>query len=208
MVKISSILAMACMAALWVAPANAATTLYTSEAAFVADIQPDFYLENFDAYTYGSYTEWTLPLGPVNGYSYTISTGPGAVSYLWSGYGDMSTNNAEDPLVVDFTGKEVTAVGGNFYGSDIDGNWMAATVTIDLSDGTQYSYSNTSQGDFRGFIADVPIVSMSIDAPDDEVNSVYVWSTMDNFYVGTPEPAAASMLILGGLALIRRRRRA
>ena len=52
--------------------ATAGTTVYENEADFLAAIG-DYLLEDFDGYSYGSYTEYTLDIGPQNGYSGTIS---------------------------------------------------------------------------------------------------------------------------------------
>jgi hypothetical protein len=178
--------------------------VYEDEGTFLDNILPAFLLEDFDGYVYGGFTEYTLDIGPMNGFAGTISAEGGANSFLWSGDGNMSTENATDYLRVDFTGDPVTAVGGWFFASDISGYFVPnRPVVIDLSDGTHYEFVPTSDTDFRGFTTDEPISWIKIDCPDD---ASYYWSTMDHFYVGAvPAPGVLALLGLAGLARSRRR---
>jgi hypothetical protein len=169
-------------------------------------------LEDFDEYTYGSYQEPTLDLGPENGFSCTLSAAQG----LWSGDGNMSTNNAADPILVESTGDPVTFAGGQFFCSDIDGFYIPGLVRLELSDGTIEEYSPVEATVFRGFVSDVEIVSMSIDCPIDD--DTPRWATMDHFYIGGEEggsgvPATSTigvvvlMLAIMGVATLALRRR-
>ncbi|MDY7108781.1 MAG: hypothetical protein SYC29_09105 [Planctomycetota bacterium] len=178
--------------------------VYEDEATFLDNIQPAFLLEDFDGYVYGGYTEYTLDIGPMNGFAGTISAEGEANSFLWSGDGNMSTNSALDYLRVDFTGDPVTAVGGWFFASDISGFFVPGRpVVIELSDGTNYEFVPDNDTDFRGFTTDAPIDWIKIDCPDD---ASYYWSTMDHFYVGAvPAPGVLALLGLAGLARSRRR---
>lgn len=172
----------------------------TDEADFLAQLGTH-YLEDFDGYTYGSYTEETLDLGPVNGFSYTMSAyGEGAAG-LWSGDGNMSTNSALNPLLIEFTGDAVTHIGGYFFASNIGGDYIPGEVIITLSDGTVETLNPTGPDDFAYFISGSPIASIAIDAVDDPA---YAWATVDHLYVGVPEPASLLLIALGGLALRRR----
>jgi len=175
------ILATVFVLALSLGVSSATTVVYDTEADFLAAIGSDpFLLEDFDIYTYGSYTEASLDLGPENGFSCVISAGAGG---LWSGDGNMSTGNAGDPLLVDFllSPEPVLFTGGNFFASDIDGFYIPGTVVLELSDGTFEVYDPPGPSEFRGFVSDIPIMSLSIDALDDLATS---WSTMDHFYAG------------------------
>ena len=184
--------------------ATANTTVFDNEADFLAAIG-DYLLEDFDGYYYGGFTEYTLDLGPENGYSGTISAEGGANSYLWSGDGNMSTNNAQDWLRIDFTGLPTYSTGGWFFASDISGYFMAGRpVVIELSNGFIYDYVPASDTDFRGFVSDVALEWMTIDAPDD---ASYYWSTMDHYYVGGVIPAPGVLALLGLAGLVRSRRR-
>jgi hypothetical protein len=183
-----------------------AAVIYEDEPSFLANIQAGYYLEDFNGYVYGGYTEYTLYLES-NGWAYTISAEGGANSFLWSGDGNMSTNSALDWLRVDFDpdceNGLPTAVGGWFFPSDISGYYQAGPIVIDMSDGTHYEFNPASGTDFRGFTTDAPISWMTIEAPD---GAVYAWATMDHFYVGAvPAPGVLALLGLAGLARSRRR---
>jgi hypothetical protein len=182
--------------------ASAGTTVYTNEADFLAAIG-DYLLEDFNGFVYGGYTEYTLDIGPMNGYAGTISAAGAVNSFLWSGDGNMSTNDAQDGLRVDFTGLPTYSTGGWFFASDISGYFVAnRQVVIELSNGFVYDYVPISDTDFRGFMSTEPLEWMTIDCPDD---SSYYWSTMDHFYIDSPAPGALALLGLAGL--MRRRRR-
>ena len=178
-----------------------AAVIYEDEATFLANIQAGYYLEDFNGYVYGGYTEYTLDLSQ-DGWAYTISAEGGANSYLWSGDGNMSTNSALDWLRVDFTGDPVTAIGGWFFAGDIGGYYIPGTVVIEMSDGTHYEFDPVNGTDFRGFTTDEAITWMTIDCPEGAVNA---WSTMDHFYVGVPAPGVLALLGLAGLVRSRRR---
>ena len=182
--------------------ASAGTTVYDNEADFLAAIG-DYLLEDFDGYYYGGFTEYTLDIGPMNGYSGTISTDGLVLAPLWSGDGNMSTTNAQDWLRIDFTGLPTLSTGGWFFASDINGYFVAGRQTvIELSNGFIYDFVPVSDTDFRGFVSTEPLDWMTIDCPDD---ASYYWSTMDHYYIDSPAPGALALLGLAGL--MRRRRR-
>lgn len=171
-----------------------AATVYTDETTFLGATQPGFYLEDFSGYTYGSFTGPSIDFFQ-GGWAYTIS----APQDLFSVDGAMSTNVGADPMYVDFTGDDVTAVGGWFYASDFDGYYIPGDITLTLSDGTVENYSPSGTMAFRGFTSDVPITRLTIETPVD-------FPVMDHFYVGAvPEPGSLALLGLGALALLRRR---
>jgi MYXO-CTERM domain-containing protein len=181
--------------------APAMADVYTDSASFLAAIEPGYYYNNFTGVPTGAQPSLSYSSG---GFSYTISTGPGALSGLYNDTGLVSTDNAQDVLYIEFTSGNVTAVGGNFWATDISFFPIAATVAINLSDGTSVSFNSTSANDFRGFTSNVTITSMTIDAID---GVAFAWTAMDNLYVGmVPAPGAMALLGLGGLAASRRRR--
>ena len=179
-------------------------TVYTDETAFLTHLNPAYFLEEFSTYTYGdplsgydpsnpsSVNQLTHDYGPVNGYSWTASTIPSDLVSppigLFSLPGALSTYAAEDLLKITFTGKPVTALGGIFASTDINGNVIQQTVTINLSDNTPVSFTGS---DFRGFTSDLAITYLTIDAVDLDPNNPY-WPKLDHLYVGSavPEPAA------------------
>ena len=147
-------------------------TVYYNHDEFVAVLAGDFFFDDFAWLGWGTISAPSYQFGPVNGYSYTAS----AVENVFSIPGAMSTNAHGDPLTIVFDGLPVTAVGGDFYCSDFDGNPVVAVITITLGDGT--SVELTYPTVFVGFASVEPITSMTISCGED------VWATYDNFYVG------------------------
>ena len=178
-------------------------TVFTDMASFMANVQMGSYTNNFATVPTGA--QPALNFGPVNGFAYTVSAAGAGSNQLFNDPGIISTDSALDSIVVTFTGAPVTAVGGNFWATDISFFPTGTGITINLSDGTNISYTSTGPSDFRGFISDVAITSMTIDAPDVPGNA---WATMDNLTVGAavPAPGAVAVLGLAGLAGVRRRR--
>lgn len=177
-------------------------TVYTTQASFLANVQPGFYFNNFTGVPTGA--QPALPFGPVNGYSYIIDTDP-TPNNLFNDPGIISTNLATDTILITFTGAPVTAVGGNFWATNISFQAIPAQISFQLSNGDTELFNSTAASDFRGFTSAVPILSMTIDAIDP---GVAAWTTMDNLYVGQviPTPGSLALLGLGALAAGRRRR--
>jgi len=188
--------------------ALAGTTVYTDQGSFLAAVQPGYYLEDFSAFTYGSFTDPSLDFGPINGFEYTMSAADG----LYSGDGHMSTNASYDSLDIAFTGSPVTAIGGLFWPTDDAGLGVFGRIALSLSDGTSVSLVGPTPDTFRGFVTDgTAFTSMSISSLE-EVQ----WPTVDNFYVGqaggetevVPVPGAFLLgIVCLGCAGRRRRRR-
>ena len=191
------------VAALAVTATAPAATIFEDETAFLANIQAGYYLEDFDDYTFGSYTEDSLDLGE-GPWAYTITTEGEGAPGLYSGDGFMSTNSALNRLVVNMTGADVTALGGSFFATDFDGLFIWANITVDLSDGTQVVYYPDPGFTFRGFTSDVPITQITIDASNDPF---LAWPSMDHFYVGAMIPAPGALGLLALAAVPPRRRR-
>lgn len=172
-----------------------ATMVFTDETSFLSAIQPGYYLEDFDAFTYGSFTGDFLDFGPTNGFSYTMSSLPDG---LWSGDGNMSTNSQNNLLDITFTGSTVTAVGGNFWPTDVDGYDLIGDITLSLSDGTTVNLVNADFSTFQGFVSDgAAFTSMSVDSTISDQ-----WPTVDHFYVGQANggpviPAPGAFLLCG-----------
>jgi hypothetical protein len=186
---------------------NAMAVWYTSEATFLAAMDPVFYLEDFDDFQYGvqlngSQTLWSAP--GANGYGWDASAALG----LWSNDGALSTNSAMDPLILTFTGNPVTAFGGIFYGSDVNGGVVpTAEVTVTLSNGEFQTF--TANGtDFLGWTGNAAIASVQLDVV--EPTGANVWNTADHVYTGAGVPEPATFVALGiglaALAVARRKR--
>lgn len=182
------------------APGNA--TVYEEEANFLGALASPYYLDDFNGFTYGGITTPTWDSPVVNGYSYQVSA-VGGSGNLYSSTGAHSVDSAAALLKVTMTGAPVKAVGGWFYGGDVNGAFVPATVTVALQNGFSYTFSPANDTDFVGFVADSAIASLTIDAGPDTPSPL--WPTLDHFYVGNPVPEPASLALLAVAALIRRR---
>lgn len=196
------------LAAAVAAPALGAT-VYTDESAFVAAITPGYYLEDFGAYTTWKSVPTPIHLGPVNGWTYDISSAPGNLWGLGTFSGCLSTEWPDATITVTPTGAQpVHAIGGLFFGTDWDGDLSACTISIVLSDGTTETFgSGTTDREFYGFRSPVPITSLSMNIPGNphNANLQEPYPTLDHLYVGAPEPATLSLLAVGALVFLRRR---
>lgn len=172
---------------------------------FLDNTQSGYYHEDFSDVGGGGQGP-SMDFGPVNGFSYTISAQGDGTEELFTDPGLMSTNSAGDQLVVEFTGDPVTAVGGNFFGSDIAFSPIASNMTVELNDGTVAEYESNSADAFAGFTTSAPIDSITIDA--EAIDAANAWPTISNLYVGQqiPAPGAVALLGLAGLVGGRRRR--
>ncbi|HRQ63598.1 MAG TPA: DUF11 domain-containing protein [Xanthomonadaceae bacterium] len=152
---------------------------YTDRDEFLANVQAGFYEEPFNDVPVG-------PAGPMlsfsgNGFSYDVTAVGAGSNNLYNDPGIVSTDSALDALRITFTGAPVTAVGGNFWASDIGFNPTGGEIILELEDGTIESYSPSSMTSFGGFVTVSPIVHITIEAPDVPANN---WTTMDNVIVG------------------------
>ncbi len=186
--------------------ASAMADVYTDEGSFLAGLDAS-YTNGFNDAVPGPSADLNYSSG---GFAYTVSaSGPGTNS-LYNDTGLISTDSATDGILVSFTGAAVTAVGGNFWATDILVFPTGTDVIITLSDGTSESFTSSGPSDFRGFTSSIAISSIFIDAPDaDPSFGPFYWATMDNLTVGTatvPAPGAAALLGLAGLGATRRRR--
>ncbi len=170
-------------------------------------IQPGFYLEDFATFTTPGPQGSSLDFGPTNEFSYTMSAPPSGLFVVSE---NMSTFEASEALVIDFTGSPVTAMGGNFWPTVSTGGDAVGIIEIWLSDGTNEVVTITNQDPrpFRGFVSyGDPFTSMSIKT-NYTVDPIF--PTVDNFYVGqvVPVPSAVLLGIIGlGYAGRRLRRR-
>lgn len=186
-------------ATLFAGASQATTTFHTDTSTFL------------DALIGGAYTESFNGLDPLVepsvfsglGFSYELSA-PGG---LYASGRDVGTNLPEKTLTITFTGRPVSAVGGNFFGTDINPDFLPETLLISLSDGTAVTWSPVAKSNFLGFTSTVAITSMTLEFADFYIGR-YV--TVDNLTVGVspvPEPGQWALLAmgLGALSLLKRR---
>lgn len=176
---------------------------YTDQPAFLAGVQPGYYLNDFD------YAPWTTLVDPAipspspfasGVWAYNISSPSGLSGQPIpppNGPGGAVANYRQgEAVTVTFTGTLPTAVGGIFWVTNLNGNFVnGGTVTITLANGGTYTYADTSNWDaFTGFTSSSGITSMTLSCDQ--------FATMDHLYVGTgtavPVPGA---IVLGAIGL-------
>lgn len=193
--------ALACL----ITPASA--IWYTDESAFLAAMDPTYYLETFDGFEFGvtlngTQTTWTAPGG--NGYGWDAFAALG----LWSLDGAISTDSPGDPIIFQFTGNAVRAVGGTIFGSDFAGAVVPnSEVTISLSTG-QSSTIFSDGTSFLGWVGQDAILDIEVFV--EQPVGVNVWVGVDNLYTGTflvPEPGTIVAIGIGSLLALARRRK-
>ena len=197
------------------AAAQAAVTVFTDRASFLAALtRPG--VDTFDDL---SVNQTDTPLFRFAGpYSYQASAGPvsdffpaGSGSDIW-----LANTVASDTITFSNFAAGMRAFGGNFFGSNIDGAFLPGqTMVLTANDGTTMrtvNLLNTNTATFLGFIADNALTSVTL-SPDGLPGDHLYWVSANNVTMGVvtavPEPEAYAML-LAGLALVgfgaRRRR--
>lgn len=191
--------------------ASAAITPYTSEAGFTPYLQTGYYFNDFTDAAAGD----TLSFSQ-GSFSYTISRVGGVgvsgvpTDFVKSGIGQgdaVSSINPGVSLVITFTGGNPTAVGGNFFWTDLSSpaKVVTGTVRIQLNDGTWQNVSSTAPGSsgnvgFGGFTTDgTPFTSLTFSLVG--YTSGDRFATLDNFYVGSAVPEPGGWVAAGFVAL-------
>lgn len=202
-----SLIAAAAAVAMAAGASNAAITIHTSLASFNAATTG----QATDGFTGFSITGTTAdPITRVVGpYSYRADVSPvglffgaGTVANPW-----LSTNTATDSIIFDsFTGG-VTAVGGNFFGSNIAGQFQLGDVlvtAVDSSGSVSQTIVGAQVGSFLGFVSNGALTSVTISAVQPAGGPL--WPTVDNLVLAVPTPGAVALFGLAGVAGLRRRR--
>lgn len=188
------------------APAQAAITVYTTLAAFNAATM----MSGTDTYTGFSISGSTAsPITRAAGaYTYTAAAstssffGAGTVGNPW-----LSTNIATDSVLFNTFVGGVEAIGGNFFGSDIAGLFLAGDVTLTATDSLGATSTQTITAatvtSFRGFVSTGSITGLTLSAVQ---TAVPLWPTADNLVLAkragivvpaVPESSTWLMMIAG-----------
>jgi hypothetical protein len=147
--------------ALWLRPqlTQAATTVYTNEADFVAAIGTLPAVLN--EFTNSAYFGWLAHPIQVytNAISYWIASQPPV--RLVGFDGALSTHDTNDEILVTFTSSNVAGVGGYFYAADNNAAPVSGSVLVRLSDGTEATVASSTGAppSFVGFLSDGPILT-------------------------------------------------
>lgn len=205
------------LAALLLATASAQADLlvYTDRTAFLAALSAP----GTDTFNDLTNAATATPLSRVAGpYSYQASAGP--VSDFWPAGSPpdiwLSTTSANDTITFDNFSAGVRGFGGNFFGSDINGNFdpyrtMILTATAGAFSRTVNLY-NTTTTTFLGFISSDPLATVTLH--NDGLPGAPYWVSANDVTLGVaavPEPESYGMLLAGlglvGFAMRRRVRR-
>jgi hypothetical protein len=201
-----SLLKPLCAAALLcaAAAAQADITVYTSQADFLAAVQAPG-VDTFDDLTVMQYGE-TLNR-TAGAYTYDAYSATG----LWGAGGDggdywLSDNVRVNPIVFSNFSGGVRGFGGNFFASDVLGQYTTGNLILTAIDGTALTYSlaGATTTDFLGFVSTAPLLAVTLGTD----GGTY-WPTANNVVLAVPEPATYGMLLagLGFIGMMSRRRR-
>jgi hypothetical protein len=202
------------------AAAHAALVVFNTQASFLASVVSP----GVDSFTGLSIIDSTPSplLRSAGSYAYTATSSSGASASSFFGAGSvanpwLSTNGATDTITFSGFSPGVNAIGGLFFGSDVNGAFTSGTVVLTARDSfgatSTQTIANAALSSFIGFQSTGTITSLAVSSVSP--NST-VWPTVDNLTLAVgavaavPEPQTWA-LMLGGLgaigALARRRRR-
>lgn len=194
-----------CLAAMLCAAAGAQAgiTVYTSESAFLSAVSAPG-TDTFDDLTIGSNGDTVYrSAGAYNYQAYSAAGiwGAGGPTDFW-----LSNNLSYNPIVFSNFSGGVNAFGGNFFASDIAGQFVDGTVVLTAVGGGTLTYdlAGATTTSFLGFVSTSPLTSVTLGTDGGPY-----WPTANNVVLAVPEPATYGMM-LAGIALLgvaaRRRR--
>ena len=195
--------------------ANAAITVYTSQAAFLSAVGTTG-TDTFAGLSITSVTPSPITRS-AGSFSYTATPAPaggffgaGTTTNPW-----LSTNTSDDVITFNGFSAGVVAAGGNFFGSDEFSLFAAGSVTLTATDGsgtTTQTITGATVTSFLGFVSNGPLLSMTLVSV--QPASSFLWPTADNLMLASavtavPETQTYAMMLagLGVLGFMARRRR-
>ena len=186
--------------------ASAAIVVYTNQAIWSSRVAIDGLVveqETFNSIKPGEYAS------PFGGSTASVEWSAQADNGLFVQDGVLSTNSPET-LTFTFT-PGVRAVGGNFFGTDIDFQNASVIFTVALSNGTSYTGEASSPASFTGFrsttAATISSLSIDVEPAAGFTDVPAVFPSVDNLYFGVTAPAPGAVALLGAAGLIGLRRR-
>jgi hypothetical protein len=195
-----------CLAALLCAAAGAQAgiTVYTSESAFLAAVSAPG-TDKFDDLTVQSYGDTVYRNAGFYHYqAYSASGiwGAGGPTDFW-----LSNNLRYNPIVFSNFSSGVNAFGGNFFASDVAGQFVNGTVVLTAVDGgaITYDFYGAAPSSFLGFVSTSALTAVTLGTD----GGAY-WPTTNNVVLAVPEPSTYGMMLAGitllGVAARRHRR--
>ncbi|MFT4175168.1 MAG: PEP-CTERM sorting domain-containing protein [Luteolibacter sp.] len=197
--------------------ARAAGTIYTTQSAFTAALNPGFYTETFSdslnlspdylsaTLSNGTYTAIATTKDIFGGSMEPYTTDLGGDYFLTLGGGSTFARS----ITLTFTSGNVNAIGGSFFLTNPRDGIVDAPITLTFSDGTSQVLNSQTNASFFGYIGTAPITSLTITS-----GASYHFPSIDNLILGSatavPEPSVPALLIGAGtlsIALARRRPR-
>lgn len=152
--------------------------VYTDVPSFVTQLAPDYREEFFDTLPTGQQLAWASPAGGVR----LSSVGQRDIGlHGWPNL--VTTERSWSAIKIDFA-PPVTAIGGHFWAAGVDGNATGTEIVVQLGDGTLHTFTSTGPDDFRGFVTEVPIQGISIDAPSSDPEGDVLFAYMSDIIVG------------------------
>ncbi len=196
-----------CLAAMLcgAAGAQAEIIVYTSQSDFLNAVSAPG-VDTFDDLAVASYGEVVHRTAGAYGYQAYSGTGiwgAGGPTDFW-----LSNNFRYNPIVFSNFSAGVSAFGGNFFASDVTGQYVPGgtlVLTAVGGDTLTYDLDDATTSSFIGFVSTSPLTSVSLGTD----GGAY-WPTANNVVLAVPEPATYGMMLAGvtllGIAARRRRR--
>ena len=171
--------------------AHATIVVYTNQALFLAAIGAPG-TDNFAGFS----TTDATP-SPVNRqagtYDYTASSpgdffGAGTIADPW-----FSTNNATDTITFSALPANVRGIGGNFFGSDLDGVFASGDVRLTVTDASgtvTRTILGATTSSFLGFVSDGALTQLTLASI--QPASGFLWPTTEDLIMGVVLPGPAT----------------
>lgn len=149
---------------------------------------------------------------PVNrsagAYSYRATAAGGFFASGTAANPELSPNTANDAMIFSLFSPGISAIGGNFFTSNISGQPVTGNVNltaVDTEGSIMNLLVNTSPSTFFGFVSTTSLVSLTVSAGQSTTGPT--WASVDNLTLGlrettstVPEPATLALAVFALIA--------